>query len=263
MTLVLLLLPPSEGKTAPVRGRPLDLTTLSAPGLTPAREEVLTALVALCAGRPETAREVLGLGPTQADEVMRNRRLREAPAGRVDAVYRGVLYEALDLPGLDPAARRRATTRVAVVSALFGLLRPTDRVPAYRLSGGVALPGLGPVAGHWSRHLAPAVEAAAGRSLVVDLRSSTYAAFWRPSRELAARTCTVRVLQEVGGRRTVVSHANKATKGRLVRDLLTSGVAPRRPGGLAQALRDLGWYVETGSPSPGRPTSLDVVVRER
>ncbi len=259
---MLLLLPPSEGKAAPARGRPLDLATLSAPQLTPAREEVLSMLVTLCAGPPETAREVLGLGPTQADAVTRNSRLLEAPTGRVDAVYRGVLYEALDLPGLDPASRRRATTRLAVTSALFGLLRPTDRVPAYRLAGSVALPGLGPVAAHWSRHLAPAVEAAAGQGLVVDLRSSTYAAFWRPSPEQAARTCTVRVLQEVGGRRTVVSHANKATKGRLVRDLLTSGVAPRRPRGLAEALRDLGWYVETGSPSPGRPTPLDVVVRE-
>ena len=258
---MLLLLPPSEGKSAPARGRPLELGSLSSPELTAAREEVLAALVGLCAEQPGAARDVLGLGPTQADEVARNAGLRTAATARVDHVYRGVLYEALDLPGLDAAARRRAASRVAVTSALFGLLRPADRVPAYRLSGSVTLPGLGPVAGHWSRHSGPAVRAAARDGLVVDLRSTTYAAFWRPSRADAARTCTVRVLHEVDGRRTVVSHANKATKGRLVRDLLVSGVAPRRPAALAEALRDLGWYVEAGPTGPGRPGQLDVVVR--
>ena len=262
MTRVLLLLPPSEGKAAAVRGRPLDLGSLSSPVLTAARQDVLDALVTLCSRSPEDARQALGLGPTQAEEVLRNTRLREAPTARADRVYRGVLYEALDLPGLDAASRRRATTRVAVTSALFGLLRPTDRVPAYRLSGSVTLPGVGPVAAHWSRHLGLAVEAAARGGLLVDLRSTAYASFWRPSRDDAVRSCTVRVLHETGGRRTVVSHANKATKGRLVRDLLTSGVAPQRPAALAEALRDLGWYVEAGSARAGGPTPLDVVVRE-
>ncbi len=258
---MLLLLPPSEGKHAPVRGRPLDLATLSSPRLTGPRAEVLDALVALCAGSPAAAVDVLGLGPTQTDEVARNARLRDAPATRADNLYRGVLYEALDLPGLDAAARRRAGAQVAVTSSLFGLLRPADRVPAYRLSGAVALPGLGPVAAHWSRHLAPAVEEAARGGLVVDLRSTTYASFWRASRTMAGRTCSVRVLHEVGGRRTVVSHANKATKGRLVRDLLASGASPRTPAAFAATLRDLGWYVEEGPVSAGRPARIDVVVR--
>jgi cytoplasmic iron level regulating protein YaaA (DUF328/UPF0246 family) len=259
---VLLLLPPSEGKRAPVRGLPLDLAALSWPHhLSDARAEVLEALVALCTGSPDGAADVLGLGPTQAHEVARNARLRGAPTARADHVYRGVLYEALDLPGLDGAARRRAAARLAVTSALFGLLRPTDRVPAYRLSGAVTLPGLGPVAAHWSRHLAPAVEEAAHGGLVVDLRSATYASFWRPSRTAAGRSCVVRVLHEVGRRRTVVSHANKATKGRLVRDLLASGASPRTPTALAEALRDLGWYVEQGPVTRGRPVCLDVVVR--
>ena len=257
---MLVLLPPSEGKTAPARGRPLDLDGLGWPTLTDARRQVLDALVELCSAGPDAA-QVLGLGATQAHEVTRNAALLSAPAARADHVYSGVLYEALDLPGLDPASRRRAATRVAVTSALFGLLRPTDRVPAYRLSGSVTLPGLGPVAAHWGRHLAPAVEEAAGGGLVVDLRSSAYASFWRPSRSDAGRVCAVRVLHEVGGRRTVVSHANKATKGRLVRDLLTSGASPRRPAALVAALRDLGWYVEAGPVAAGRPVQVDVVVR--
>jgi cytoplasmic iron level regulating protein YaaA (DUF328/UPF0246 family) len=102
---------------------------------------------------------------------------------------------------------------------------------------------------------------ALGRGLLVDLRSSTYAAFWRPPADLAPRVATVRVLHESGGTRKVVSHFNKATKGRLVRALLEDGSAPRKPGDLADLLGDLGWKVETGE--PGRAgTQLDVVVEE-
>lgn len=257
---MLILLPPSEGKSAPSRGKPLDLASLSSPILHRARAEVLGALVSLCAGSPQDAATALGLGPTQADEVVRNARLTAAPTARADRVYSGVLYEALGLSALDSAAKRRATARLGIVSGLFGLLRPSDHIPAYRLSGQVTLPGLGIVARHWSRHLAPAVEDAAGDGLVVDLRSSSYAAFWRPDRAMADRTVTIRVLHEVEGVRKVVSHFNKATKGRLVQDLILDGSTPRRPGGLADLLADLGWRVETGATAPQKPTQLDVVV---
>jgi hypothetical protein len=67
---------------------------------------------------------------------------------------------------------------------------------------------------------------------------------------------TVRVLHERDGRRTVVSHFNKATKGRLVRDLLQAGARPVTTRELVHALRDLKYEVE------GEGDRLDVVVRE-
>jgi len=138
-------------------------------------------------------------------------------------------------------------------------VRPSDRIPAYRLSGDVKLPGVGPLASYWSRHLDPAVREAAGSGLVVDLRSSTYLPFWRPGPDVAKRVVTLRVLHEVDGTRRVVSHFNKATKGRLVRELLADGTAPRTPSRFAEHLTSLGWTVEVGS--PGRSgTRVDVVV---
>ncbi|MBD8869932.1 peroxide stress protein YaaA [Nocardioides donggukensis] len=258
---MLILLPPSEGKAAPRRGRPLDLATLGFGSLTAARGRVLDALVDLCATDVDRAAAVLGLGATQTELVLRNAELRDAPTARADRIYTGVLFDALDLPTLSPAARRRAATRVAVTSALFGLLRPTDAVPAYRLSGDTTLPGLGGVAGVWRQHLGPAVTDALGAGLLVDLRSTTYAAFWRPEPALAPRVATVRVLHEHGGTRKVVSHFNKATKGRIVRAVLEDGGRPRTPGQLADLLRDLGWKVE--ETPPGRHgVQLDVVVDE-
>jgi uncharacterized protein len=255
---VLILLPPSEGKTAPRRGKPLDLATLSAPGLTPARERVVDALVTLCAGDPVAAAAVLEVPKTQLELVSVNASLRTAPTARADAVYAGVLYDALGLATLSPAARRRATSRVRTISSLFGALAPTDRIPAYRLSGDAVLPGLGSVAGVWRDALGPELAELVGDGLLVDLRSSMYAAFWRPSG--LSRVATVRVLHEVKGKRQVVSHFNKATKGRIVRALLEDGANPRTPARLAEALRDLGWSVEE-TPAKGT-VQLDVVVAE-
>lgn len=254
---MLILLPPSEGKTPPRRGKPLDLGSLAFPDLTPHRAEVLAALTSLCTSEPaDVAAKVLGLGSTQIADVERDARLAEAPTARADTVYSGVLYEALDLPSLDSAARRRATSWLAVTSGLFGLLRPSDRVPAYRLSGDVSLPGVGTVSTYWGKRLDATVREAAGRGLVVDLRSSTYTPFWRPGPDVARKVVTMRVLHEVNGQRKVVSHFNKATKGRIVRGLLEDGAAPGTPARFADHLGALGWKVEQVD------NRLDVVVSD-
>ena len=258
---MLILLPPSEGKTAPRRGKPLDLASLASPSLTATRTTLLEALTALCHDDADKAAEVLGLGAAQRDLVQRNASLLDAPTARADAIYTGVLYDALDPATLSPAARRRATSRLAVTSALFGMVRPGDRIPAYRLSGDAVLPGVGSVAGAWREVLGEAIVAGMRQGLLVDLRSSTYAAFWRPTPDVARRVATVRVLHESDGRRTVVSHFNKATKGRIVRALLEDGADPRTPKALADALSRLGWTVEIGSSTP-RGTQLDVVVAQ-
>ena len=254
---MLILLPPSEGKTPPRRGKPLDLDSLAFPGLTPHRAEVLAAVTSLCTSEPvDVAAKVLGLGSTQVADVERDARLADAPTARADTVYSGVLYEALDLPSLDAASRRRATSWLAVASGLFGLLRPSDRVPAYRLSGDVSLPGLGTVSTYWGKRLDAAVREAAGRGLMVDLRSSTYTPFWRPGPDLARKVVTMRVLHEVNGQRKVVSHFNKATKGRIVRALVEDGTAPGTPARFADHLGALGWKVEQAD------NRLDVVVSD-
>jgi cytoplasmic iron level regulating protein YaaA (DUF328/UPF0246 family) len=217
--------------------------------------------VRLCQQDPDTAAATLGLGPTQAEDVCRNARLRELPTAPAERIYTGVLYDALGLTTLDASAHRRALSRIAIVSSLYGLVRPGERIAPYRLGGGVTLPGLGVVAAHWRGVLDPVVRELAGPGLVVDFRSTTYAAFWRPTGDLARRVVVVRVLHEVDGRRQVVSHFNKATKGRLVRSLLEDGRDARTPKVFAALLADLGWQVEVTDGARGG-VQLDVVVRE-
>ena len=67
---------------------------------------------------------------------------------------------------------------------------------------------------------------------------------------------TVRVIHEDDGKRSVVSHFNKATKGRIVRAILEDGRDPKTPAAFARLLTDLGWTVE----SADEPNALDVIV---
>ncbi|MCQ0022530.1 peroxide stress protein YaaA [Streptomyces somaliensis DSM 40738] len=258
---MLVLLPPSEGKAAPGRGAPLEPDALSLPGLAGARAAVLAELVELCAADGEKAREVLGLSQGLRGEVAKNAALRTAGTRPAGEVYTGVLYDALGLATLDAAARRRAESSLLVFSGLWGAVRIDDRIPSYRCSMGVRLPGLGALGAYWRGPMAEVVPEVAGDGPVLDLRSAAYAAAWRPKGGLAERTVTVRVLH--APTRKVVSHFNKATKGRMVRALLEAGAAPGTPAELVEALRDLGYAVECGAPGrAGRAWSLDVLVDE-
>ncbi|MFE0470589.1 peroxide stress protein YaaA [Streptomyces sp. NPDC058947] len=258
---MLVLLPPSEGKASSGRGAPLKSESLSLPGLAEAREAVLTELVELCSGDEDKAREVLGLSEGLRGEVAKNAGLRTAGARPAGEIYTGVLYDALGLATLDPAAKRRAARSLLVFSGLWGAVRVTDRIPSYRCSMGVKLPGLGALGTHWRTPMASVLPEVAGDGLVLDLRSAAYAAAWKPKGEVAERTATVRVLH--APTRKVVSHFNKATKGRIVRSLLSAGAAPRSPAELVETLRDLGYVVEAGAPAKaGQAWALDVVVDE-
>ncbi len=239
---MLILLPPSEGKAGHGDGPPLDLGTLSLPGLTPTRERVLGALEALCAGPDDRVRATLGLSPGQAAEaIARDRELRTAPTLPAARLYTGVLYDNLDIATLDP---ERASRSLLIFSGLWGALRTTDRVPPYRLAMGVKLPGLGALASVWR----PALTACAPASeLIVDMRSAPYAAAWKPP---AVR---IRVFREQDGRRTVVSHMAKATRGVIARSLLLNAADPSGPEELLKTLRDLGHTAELNG------THLDVI----
>ncbi|WP_043499066.1 YaaA family protein [Georgenia sp. SUBG003] len=233
---MLVLLPPSEGKAAPTRGAPVDLSALSASQLTQARERVLDELAAVSA-RPDGP-QVLGVGAGVADEVGRNTTLRSAHAAPAAHLYTGVLYAAARLPELTGTARRRAGQSVRIFSGLWGVLAPGDRVPAYRLSMGAALPGTGRLAPFWRDRLAEVLDGEASGDVVVDCRSAAYAAAWRPPR--SAEHVVVQVVREQDGRRQVVSHNAKHARGLLTHHLLTrTGRPPRTAEQLADAAGEL------------------------
>jgi hypothetical protein len=264
---LLIALPPSEGKAAGGDGPPLDLAGLSAATeLTPPREQVLGALVRLAAGArgPKTtvrAREVLGLPEGLTGELAVDAALREAATLPAAARYTGVLYDHLDLATLPADARARAATSVAIVSALWGVVRPDDAIPAYRLSMTVDLPGVGRLPAFWRRPLTATLPQAA---LVVDCRSAAYAAAWRPG--AGCTVVAVRVFSVApDGSRKVISHMAKATRGDVARALLVradgAGQDASTPQEVAAVAAAAGLRCELVAPAKaGGAWSLDVLL---
>jgi cytoplasmic iron level regulating protein YaaA (DUF328/UPF0246 family) len=263
---VLILLPPSEGKTAAPAGSPVDPSTLWLPSLATARTRVLKKLVSLCARSSERSiadsLAVLGLSNGQRSEITRNAGLLEAPAAPAAQIYTGVLYEALGTTTLAAAEKDWLGRTAVVFSGLWGAVRLGDEIPAYRCAAGVTLPGIGGLTPYWKKVLKKPLDEATASVPVLDLRSGAYAAMWAPG----ANAAVLRVLHErvVGGvaGRSVVSHFNKATKGRLVRALAVEQAAPGSVDELVTALRDLKFTVEEQAGPASGPRRLDVVVAE-
>jgi hypothetical protein len=236
---VIVLLPPSETKRVGGDGPPLRLDALGSPELGAVRAELVDELIALSADRP-ASRKALGISASQDAEIDRNAALRSAPTLPAINRYTGVLYDALDIESLRGATASRARARLAVGSALFGLLRADDAVPAYRLSAGSKLPGRATLAARWRPVLEPVLAGLARDELIVDLRSGSYAALGR-----LPGVVEVDVLAEHSdGRRTVVSHFNKAHKGKLARALASSRSEPTDAAGVATIARRAGLRVE-------------------
>jgi cytoplasmic iron level regulating protein YaaA (DUF328/UPF0246 family) len=248
---VLVLLPPSETKCADGDGPPLRLDALGHPVLEPLRRQLVDEVIEL-AGDVPASRAALELSPLQDAEITRNATLWSSPTLPALRRYTGVLYDALDAGSLRGAAAGRAQRRLVVASALFGLLRATDPVPAYRLSAGSALPGRPTLPARWRPVLDPLLAALAAGETVVDLRSGAYAALGR-----VPGAVTVNVVAErADGTRSVISHLNKAHKGRLARVLAGTRAEPADAAAVAAVARRAGMQVErTGA------TRLDLVVR--
>jgi cytoplasmic iron level regulating protein YaaA (DUF328/UPF0246 family) len=244
---VLILLPPSEGKFAPSEGAPVALDSLAfASELGERRARLLDALERL--GTVSTARALkqLHVSKGQVGEIAVDAALRRAPAAPAAAVYTGVLYDHLRLPALPAKARRQ----VLIASALWGVVRPGDRIPYYRFSAKARLARIGLPAAYWRDALAAAMPDEPG-GLVVDMRSAAYAAAWKPKR---ATLLAVRAFSASGGKRKPVSHMAKAVRGEVARALLLAKKAPAGPEAAAAIVRAAGYEVELSD------SNLDVIV---
>lgn len=244
---MLILLPPSEGKFAPSEGAPVDLDSLAfAAELGEQRGRLLDALERL--GTVATARALkqLDISKGQAGEIDVDAALWGAPAAPASAVYAGVLYDHLRLLKLPAKARRR----VLIASALWGMVRPDDRIPYYRFSAKARLARIGAPAAYWREALARAMPDEPG-DLVIDMRSAAYAAAWKPKR---AALLAVRAFSESNGRRKPVSHMAKAVRGDVARELLLVKKAPADPETAAAIVRAAGYEVELSG------SNLDVIV---
>ncbi|KQB86603.1 peroxide stress protein YaaA [Corynebacterium lowii] len=243
---MLIVLPPSETKAHGGDGAPLRWESLSFPSLNPQRASIAADLTRLTV---DEALAVLGISEKLRPEAELSARLLHSPTMPAIERYTGVLYDALDAPSLPPQAR----ARLAIGSALFGVLGAENPIPHYRLSASTKLPdatGATPtMKARWGSAITQALSEVEG--LVIDLRSGGYQQLGKLPGALTVRVESVRE----DGSRKVVSHFNKHYKGELARVLALSETAPADAPEVAQVARAAGMTVEENS-----PTELTLVV---
>jgi cytoplasmic iron level regulating protein YaaA (DUF328/UPF0246 family) len=257
---VLIILPPSETKLPPPEGgSPLDLDQLSFPSLTAMRERVMDALVAT-SQRPDALRLLL-VRPSLAGEVARNEHLRDLPTRSAVDTYAGPLYDGLDVGSWSTHAEKRAARELVIVSALWGMVRPADRIPPYRLNVCARLVGMDRLEPAWRALLPPILtDAATRRGPVLDLRSKVYQAVGRPT-GLDDQTVTLRITPSPspGGPAHIGDVIAKRVRGEAASHLLSSVADPEDPLDIADLLATR-WSLEVHPPA-GRDRTWTITLQ--
>jgi cytoplasmic iron level regulating protein YaaA (DUF328/UPF0246 family) len=216
---MLILLPPSEGKNEAQSSVQLELSQLRfASELRQARQQVISR---------------------------HDPKLFEAMTNPAIEIYSGVLYQALDWQSLSPAAKKRGSRELLIISAIYGVVAPTDHIAHYKAKM---------KSSDWKSALTPALDAI-DTTLIVDCRSSTYAGVWRPAPD---KTVAIRVFQEKAGERSVITHMSKKYRGELTR-LLLSNKSVSTPDELA-ALANQQFRTELAEPVAGESWYLDLII---
>ena len=161
-------------------------------------------------------------------------------------IYDGVLYQGLNWKTLSAAEQKRANSKVLIVSAIFGLVKPMDLIFDYKEK----------IDNKFWRDSIAKVAAKYSDELIIDCRSSTYKGVWPIN---PANTVEVRIFQVVAGERKVITHMSKKYRGELTRHLLTQATEPVTPADLQRMAAQL-FECELHPPAGAQPWALDLLI---
>ena len=161
-------------------------------------------------------------------------------------IYDGVLYQGLGWDSLSAIQKKRANSRVLIVSALFGLIKPLDQIFQYKIK----------IDNKFWRDAIAAVSEKFVNELIIDCRSSTYKSIWTINPE---KTVDVRVFKVTSAERSVITHMSKKYRGELTRHLLMQATDPTTPADVHRMAAEL-FECELHPPADGQPWALDLLI---
>jgi cytoplasmic iron level regulating protein YaaA (DUF328/UPF0246 family) len=185
--------------------------------LNPDRRVLIKALQEKLDGSKASLQKLFGVKGELLDDAVRiNRAVIGAPLmAALERYSPGVMYKAMDFPSLPTGAQRRLLENGVIFSGLFGLLRPDDLIPNYRLKIDATVPGIGRVNAYWKTRLsAPLNEALKGR-VVWNLLPGAHQDAWSDEGTYL-EMITVKFYDEKKGKRSSVTHGVKPLRGQLV-----------------------------------------------
>ena len=225
----------------------------------PAFQEEARALAAVARGlSPDALRKLMDISPALAElNAGRFRAFGTQPKAPAALLFAGDTYAGLEAKTLDPDAWRWAEGHLRILSGLYGLLRPTDRIEPYRLEMGSRLAtDRGATLYHWwGARLASALNdlaAEQGSTVLVNCASVEYFSAVDPG-ALRLRVITPVFLEDRAGAQKVVSFWAKKARGAMARFILEQRLTD------PDTLRDFtagGYRYCPASSAPERPVFL-------
>jgi cytoplasmic iron level regulating protein YaaA (DUF328/UPF0246 family) len=161
-------------------------------------------------------------------------------------IYDGVLFQGLNWKTLTASEQKRANTKVLIVSALFGLVRPLDQIFSYKEK----------IENRLWRDVIAQVAANYSNELIIDCRSSTYKGVWTINPQ---NTVEVRVFKVNDAERNVITHMSKKYRGELAGHLLKQTTDPTTPAEVQRIAAQL-FECQLHSPVDGQPWALDLLI---
>jgi uncharacterized protein len=166
----------------------------------------------------------------------------------IDRYSPGVMYDAMQFQELPTGAQRRLLENGVIFSGLFGLLRPDDLIPNYRLKMGASLPEIGRLSQYWKPSLSQALNRALEGRFVWNLLPGIHAEAWTDEHTYEAMI-EVQFVKEQGGERKALTHGVKPLRGALVNFIV------RDPAESVEALRE--WEAPGGFRFDEQASSFD------
>lgn len=219
-----ILLPPAEGKQPggnPFAPDMFDYRTSNTfnyfNDLNPQRRTLINALQDTIRGGEVDLEGLLGVkGDILEEAVNANLEIfKGALMATLDRYGPGVMYKAMDFAGLPTGAQRRLLENGIIFSGVFGLLRPDDLIPNYRLKMDATVPEIGRVAAYWKPHISPIINRRVEDKIVWDLLPGIHRDAWEDQHTYRTLV-NVKFYDEVGGERKAVTHNVKPLRGQLV-----------------------------------------------
>jgi hypothetical protein len=187
-----------------------------------------------------------------------NAEIYDAPLmSALDRYSLGVMFKSMDFAGLPTGAQRRLLENGIIFSGLFGLLRPDDLIPDYRLRMDATLPEIGKVSKYWRPHISPLLNRTLQDRFVWDLLPGSHRDAWEDDHAYQ-QLVQVKFYDEKDGERKAVTHNVKPLRGQLVNFIVRETVENLMP--LLEWEHPAGYHYDESASSFDEETRTSVIV---
>lgn len=190
----------------------------------------LIAILEDVIGEGEGLDQIFGVPQDAVDEAVAvNSEIYNAPLmSALDRYSPGIMYKAMDFAGLPTGAQRRLLENGIIFSGLFGLLRPDDLIPNYRLPMNSELPTVGTLTDFWRPIISPVLNRTLEGAFVWNFLSGIHEGAWNDEH---AYDTAIRVefFTEEGGERKQVTDDVQPLRGKLVNFIVRESLEELEP----------------------------------